>query len=459
MEFRLFGVNVEIQLGFWLGSFLLGWTGGGNGRSILIWMAVVLVSVLVHEYGHAFAIKRHGIEPEIALHWMGGTTSWRAVLPLRRFDRIIISLAGPFAGFAFAAPIFALRYFAPHIIATLPPAAQSAVGMLYWVNIIWGCVNLLPVLPWDGGHVLENALGPKRARLAAGISLVVGTGVALFSAIVLRELWITFIFGLGALNSFQRLRSEPQPLRPIRSAPPPPIREPLSPEVLETLRRAREAIANEDLELAGSLADEALAGPAATDPRVQHGALEVLAWRELLRGQHDAAAVLLARARRFDEPDPALAGAILLARGELREARRVLEAARARHDDRKEVVGTLIRVLIEQKDIPRAAAVAFDIVEQLSEEDARRMAQLAFEAGSFDWAARLYEVVFRRDGHADDAYEAARAHAKDGSRERALELLKSAVEAGFEDRARAWSDAALETLRSDPELEAVLPRP
>src|SRR5207247_7425399 len=82
MEFRLFGVNVEIQFGFWLGSFLLGWGGGGMpNQTILIWMAVVLISVLVHEFGHAFAIKRHGIEPEIALHWMGGTTSWRAVLP------------------------------------------------------------------------------------------------------------------------------------------------------------------------------------------------------------------------------------------------------------------------------------------------------------------------------------------------------------------------------------------
>src|SRR5437867_92971 len=108
MAFRLFGVDVEIQLGFWLGSFLIGWNGRGMpGAGIVIWMAVVLLSVLVHEYGHAFAIKRHGIEPEIALHWMGGTTSWRAVLPLSRVDRIIISLAGPFAGFAFAAPIFA----------------------------------------------------------------------------------------------------------------------------------------------------------------------------------------------------------------------------------------------------------------------------------------------------------------------------------------------------------------
>jgi len=82
----------------------------------------------------------------------------------------------------------------------------------------------------------------------------------------------------------------------------------------------------------------------------------------------------------------------------------------------------------------------------------------AFEHGAFDWAGRLYEAVFRRNGAGEDAYDAARANAKNGNLERALELLQRAVEAGFSDRARAWSDSALESLRNGP-LETVLPRP
>ena len=65
---------------------------------LALWIPIVLVSILVHEYGHALAIMRHGIEPEIALHWMGGSTTWRQTLPISRFHRVIISLAGPFAG-------------------------------------------------------------------------------------------------------------------------------------------------------------------------------------------------------------------------------------------------------------------------------------------------------------------------------------------------------------------------
>src|SRR5262249_38904626 len=122
MSFRLFGVNVEVQLGFWIGTFLLGWGfGGPPDVRVLIWMAVEFVPVLVHEYGHAFAILRHRIEPEIALHWMGGTTSWRPVLPVGRGARIIISLAGPFAGFALAAPFYVLKHYGPHIYWRLPP--------------------------------------------------------------------------------------------------------------------------------------------------------------------------------------------------------------------------------------------------------------------------------------------------------------------------------------------------
>ncbi len=85
------------------------------------------------------------------------------------------------------------------------------------------------------------------------------------------------------------------------------------------------------------------------------------------------------------------------------------------------------------------------------------MAEIAFERGAFDWSAVLYEAIFRRVGLGEDAYGAARASAKDGNLEGAIEKMRR-VEAGFSDRARAWSDSALEALRGSG-LEAVLPRP
>jgi tetratricopeptide (TPR) repeat protein len=272
--------------------------------------------------------------------------------------------------------------------------------------------------------------------------------------------FIALLFGMSAFQSFNRFRTEPditaEGLEPRR--PRVPLEDPIPGELLAQIRRARRALADEKLDEASALADQILArDPAPPKPAVRE-AFEVLGWSRLLSDDVRGAAAALAQAKRLGEPDRALVAAVHRALGEIRQARRVLEEARSDGDDRKEIVGPLIQILIEQGEVPRAAALALDIVDALSEEDARRMGEIAFEHGAFEWSAHLYEAVFRRNGEGEDAYGAARASAKDGNHEKALELLRRAVEAGFSDRARAWSDAALEPLQNGP-LDTVLPRP
>ncbi|GAF97863.1 unnamed protein product, partial [marine sediment metagenome] len=58
LNFRLFGFNVRVSPWFWLLAVILGAGGIGGGtppREILIWVAVVFVSILVHEFGHTLA--------------------------------------------------------------------------------------------------------------------------------------------------------------------------------------------------------------------------------------------------------------------------------------------------------------------------------------------------------------------------------------------------------------------
>jgi Zn-dependent protease len=464
MSFRLFGVNVEIQMGFWINTILLGW-GATNGftdlRMLAIWVPIVLVSILVHELGHALAIARHGIEPEISLHWMGGTTAWRQVVPVSRLHRVIISLAGPVAGFLLAGLAYGFMRLFPAVYYGLPSLARTALGLVVLVNVTWGIFNLIPVLPLDGGHVLEHALGPKRARLTAMISLsIAGLGAALFFA----NGWYfaAFIFAMSAFQSYQRMRSE-EPTDDLAGRAPPRPREPIVPgEILAKLRSARRALVDDDYALAARLANDAVKLAAEHEeplPRVRVEAYELLGWVALHRGDPAEAERWIKAAEQHGPPDAALVAAVLAARGDAKDARRVLEQARAAGDDRKEIVGPLIQILIAEGEVPRAAAVALDIVESLSDEDARKMAQIAFGARAYDWAARLFETVLARTGSADDAYEAARAYAADGAHERALDLLGKAVSAGFSDRARAWSDAALEPLRAGHKLETVVPRP
>lgn len=471
MNFTLFGIDVEIQAGFWFTTILLGINlvdtsrGAAGFLPLVVWALVVLVSVLVHEFGHALAIRRHRIQPEIILYLMGGKTVWRPLLPVGRLDRIIISLAGPFAGFFLAGIIYAFQFFAPDVVMRLPDLGRQAVAYLLWVNFYWGLINLIPVSPLDGGHVLEQALGPKRVRLAAGISAFVGFAVAIY-ALRHHNYWMAMIFGMSALQSLRLLQSggtniDETDLRPrTPAAAPEPM---ISAEILSLLSRARQAVADDDIARARALCNELLErdpdAENAPPPNAKREALEILAWASLGSDEIDDASTKLEEAKKHGDVDPALVGAVHFAKRETNQARRVLEAARARGDDRKEVVGPLIQILIEQGEVARAAAIAFDIVDSLSEEDARKMAQLAFEHAAFDWSARLYETVFERQSQAEDAYEAARAHAQDGAYEQASEMLRKAVAAGFNDRTRAWSDKALEALRARDGLEALVPRP
>lgn len=471
MNFTLFGIEVEIELSFWVSSILLGWSlassiGGRAGFMMLVlWTLIVFVSVLVHEMGHALAIRRHRIQPEITLHFMGGRTTWRALLPLRRIDHVIISAAGPFAGFALAGLVYGIEYLLLRNNVQLPTLAHLAILQLKFVNLWWGIFNLIPVLPLDGGHVLEHALGPKRMKITATISMLVGFGAAIFF-LKGGSVWAAYIMGMGAFQSLRMLQSggtnidesDLRPRTPVVEAEPM-----ISAEILSILHRARDAVASDDLAKARSLCTDLLArdpkAEGAPPPNARREAFEILAWVALSEDKLDDASAKLEEAKALGEVDPALVGAVLFAKRDMKEARRVLENARARGDDRKEVVGPLIQILIEQKEVARAAAIAYDIADSLSEDDARQMARLSFENDAFDWSARLYETAFDRAKLAEDAYEAARAHALDGAYDRASEMLKKAVAAGFNDRTRVWSDKAFEALRAREGLDELVPRP
>ena len=98
-HFHVLRFPVRIEVWFFVITVLL-----GLGRDylppgyMLEWMAVVFVSILVHELGHGLAFRHFAQEPRIALHGMGGTTYGSAPFQNRRED-ILTSLAGPLTGF------------------------------------------------------------------------------------------------------------------------------------------------------------------------------------------------------------------------------------------------------------------------------------------------------------------------------------------------------------------------
>jgi len=190
LSFRLGKIPVRIHPSFLLLAVMFGLGGGTNLGILVAWVAIVFVSVVLHELGHATMGLAFGLAPSIELHGMGGTTSWSSGAPLTTAKRIAISVAGPGAGFVVAALVrYALgpRLFPP------TPLGAFAYDNLLFVNFGWGVFNLLPMLPLDGGNVMAQLLGAftgGRGERPARIVSIVVASLALPVALVLQNWWI-----------------------------------------------------------------------------------------------------------------------------------------------------------------------------------------------------------------------------------------------------------------------------
>ena len=192
LRFSLFGIPVRVTPMFWLGSVILGWGAMEYGPPfLLLWVVVCFVSILVHEMGHALVARWLGCHNvETALYLMGGVATYHPGRSHTPGKEILISLAGPGAGFilwglmefVFAEPL--LRF-------SMLKLDQSATDLIFfgihqwlYLNLWWGLVNLLPVWPLDGGQVCRSvcrSMSPYRGEnIARSISIAVGGSVAAY---------------------------------------------------------------------------------------------------------------------------------------------------------------------------------------------------------------------------------------------------------------------------------------
>lgn len=234
LNFSIASIPVRVHPLFWVIALLLG-SGSSNPLLILIWIAAVFISILIHELGHAFAFRRFGISSRILLHFSGGLTipeaaawgSGYASVGLTPNQHIFVSLAGPFAGFAFAALILLFGVGLGGLIVVTPLLGFIPIPMLYfsnglgllnnvftvflWINIFWGIINLLPVYPLDGGQV-SRAIFIQRDPLnglytSLWLSVGVGAALAIGGWVIFQSLYMAFLFAMLAFQSYQTLQA------------------------------------------------------------------------------------------------------------------------------------------------------------------------------------------------------------------------------------------------------------
>lgn len=216
LQFSLFGFPVRIHWLFWLNSALLG--GAFTARTptemqgVVVWMAMVFVSILIHELGHALVMRRFGERhAEIVLYAFGGLaigSGWRS-----RWEQILISAAGP----ALQIGVGLLLWLVTRSLSMESALLRYAIGSFLFISIFWGALNLLPIIPLDGGRISEAALGPARERTALGLSLVCAVSLALYMGLLNGQLFAAVFFGMLAYNNWQRLnRAEQLPWMNVR---------------------------------------------------------------------------------------------------------------------------------------------------------------------------------------------------------------------------------------------------
>ncbi|QJE97543.1 site-2 protease family protein [Luteolibacter luteus] len=207
VRFTLFGIPVEIQPWFWITLAILGAPRGGDGATqegILVMFLFVLagfISILVHELGHALTGRKFGAQTAITLHAFGGY----AIFPAARFSRwqdFLVTAAGPAVQIVLGV-IFFFIYMKTR--GTISPFAAHFLGDLAGISIFWAVLNLIPVIPLDGGRLLVSILGPSRIEL----SLKVSMGVAIAGAVALfasgKGPFFALFLALFAFQNWQEL--------------------------------------------------------------------------------------------------------------------------------------------------------------------------------------------------------------------------------------------------------------
>lgn len=423
ISFRLFGIPIRVQPFFLLLAVFLGFglvddeSGTVMFERMAVWVAIVFTGVLAHEFGHAFAGRVFGLAPRIELHGFGGLTSWEAggerLSPMKS---IFVSLAGPGVGIAIGSVAWVLE-------AATTPGDSSFMGFVYfaliWVNLGWGVLNLVPMMPLDGGQVMASTFelfaGRSGVHAARWISLVLAVILVLI-AVALQNIFMAVLIGFLAYGNWRAVRLE-RDVGPDQA-------------LLSRLATAQRRLDANDPRGAETDARAVLA--AAKMPLVKANALTVLALARLSLGDAQGAREILDQMPRSHPADPGIEAAVLLADGDADAAfellakrlkdrqgpfieQRFLEATRrsTRFDEAAAIL-----------DSPRGRSVDIKILEAFEE--------AAYRDGSHQAAATIGKVLWDIDRRPTRAYNVACALTRAGETDDAMVWLGEARRAGFD---------------------------
>lgn len=189
---KIGGIEIKLHFTFLL---FLAWIGfsyylqGGVDAAItgVVFISLIFLCVLLHEFGHALAARLFGIPtPDITLLPIGGVARLQRI-PDQPWQELIVALAGPIVNVIIAAALifFLGQNFDLEGIHQLDNPEAAFLAKLASVNIWLVLFNLIPAFPMDGGRVLRALLATVMSYSSAtNIAATIGQGLAVVFGLV-----------------------------------------------------------------------------------------------------------------------------------------------------------------------------------------------------------------------------------------------------------------------------------
>jgi stage IV sporulation protein FB len=163
----------------WFANYETG--GSAAAWSGLLFMILLFLCVLAHEFGHIFTARAFGVStPDVTLLPIGGVARL-ARIPEAPGQEFLIAIAGPAVNvvIALALVLFAGANIDPQHLATVGNARIGMLDRLAEVNLFLAAFNMIPAFPMDGGRVLRAALATQLGYVrATEVAASIGQWVA-----------------------------------------------------------------------------------------------------------------------------------------------------------------------------------------------------------------------------------------------------------------------------------------
>jgi Zn-dependent protease/CBS domain-containing protein len=180
------GTIVRIHLTFLL---FLAWifvasyasSGAASAWDSVVFMALLFLCVLLHEFGHIFTARAFGVTtPFVTLLPIGGVAQLERI-PEDPKQEFLIAIAGPLVNVAIAAllMLFAGASLYTSAATGVENVRIPLVDRLAAVNLFLALFNMIPAFPMDGGRVLRALLATRLGYVrATEIAAWIGQAVA-----------------------------------------------------------------------------------------------------------------------------------------------------------------------------------------------------------------------------------------------------------------------------------------